>query len=803
MAQCSAKSNKTSFIHNRVTRIRELCKDFEIRHVGSKDNPADFTTKPIRAKKLKSNELWEKGPEWLTDMSNWKKEEQKYTLFPNTLEEESQWKVTTSLVQVRVANFLGQITGTLPNNKSLDIWRNEYAKTVRFVAMIDRWRKRSKKLGHEITLTKVISSNEFAEAERKVIRRMQLESFPEEIASLKKGKIVKKNNLCQMKLYLDKHDIIRCQGRLNDTGFISINTPILFAPDHPLTIMYIQYKHKCYNCCSVNYTVNMIRRDIHTAKLRQQIKKVLNNCVICKKLVGRPYRYPENPPLDVYRTRCSEPFSNCGCDYIGPFTVVNDLKDAEKEIKRTETYKIWIVLFTCLVTRAIFLTIVPDRSTETFLNALRELSARYTEPKMMISDNEGAFRKGNSILQKIALTSDMRKNNIIWKFLPSRAPWMGAVWERLVGMVKLELMKMQMRVKWNEYEWRAHLTEIESVINERPLTYVSDEGEEPEVITPKSILGGTLSSSTIGIDINIDEMLLDMGEYKGKTIELHKEKIKIKSRFWKNLRNDYLSTLRSARYKPDSGKKTFCNRDPKVGDVVIIHNVDPRLKWRMGIITQLVPSTDGCIRTAMVKTTKPSKIKTEKNLKVEVRRKAINHLYPLELNIEDGELDKVNVDFDDSVDNICETDIGNTSQVSQQLHGTSVSVNETVEELEENEWLSCGMVTCKRPTKNNLKWVYCEACKEWIHAVCVNLDETIEMEDNYFACPPCWRPIQPLPEEDNNSDSESESDNEKDSLKKFDFCGFENLNPINGRRTRKAAEKCRNDLIKKIKNKQL
>ena len=392
----------------------------------------------------------------------------------------------------------------------------------------------------------------------------------------------------------------------------------------------------------------------------------------------------------------------------------------------------------------------------------------------------------------------MRRNKIIWKFLPSRAPWMGAVWERLVGMVKLELMKMQMQVHWNEYEWRAHLTEIESVINDRPLTYVSDEGDEPEVITPKSILGGTLSNSTIGMDLNIDEMLLDTGEYKGKAMELHKERIKTKSRFWKNLRNHYLSTLRNARYKPDSSKKSFCNKDPKIGDVVIIHNVDPRLKWRLGVITQLIQSTDGEIRTAMVKTTRPSKIKTLKTLKTEIRRKAISHLYPLELNVEEGELDEISVNFD-SEDKANETNTENMSQIS--IQSQEMSVDETVEEIEENEWLSCGMANCRKPSKKNLKWVKCEACGEWIHTICVNLDETIEMVDNFFACPPCWRPIQPLSEEDNNSDSESESDEE--SSKEHDFKGFENLYSIEGRRTRKAAENCRNSLIKKIESGQL
>ena len=86
---------------------------------------------------------------------------------------------------------------------------------------------------------------------------------------------------------------------------------------------------------------------------------------------------------------------------------------------------------------------------------------------------------------------------------------MGAVWERLVGLVKLELMKMQQNKIFNEYEWRIHLIEIEAVLNERPLTYVSDIGTEPEAITPKSLYNGSISNTTLGIDRNIEEAYLE------------------------------------------------------------------------------------------------------------------------------------------------------------------------------------------------------------------------------------------------------------------------------------------------------
>ena len=223
----------------------------------------------------------------------------------------------------------------------------------------------------------------------------------------------------------------------------------------------------------------------------------------------------------------------------------------------------------------------------------------------------------------------------------TRAPWMGAVWERLVGLVKIELMKMQMKKVFNEYEWRSHLAEIEAVLNDRPLTYVTDKGTEPDVITPKAILTGSLSETTIGSDSNIDEIFLDVKRYQNQTIELYKEKVKIKEKFWHNLKENYLTMLRSSNYKTNSSRKHFCNKNPEIGDVVVIHEEDMRLKWRIGVIQELIQSSDGQIRAAMVKTTLPTKnIKLHRNLRTTMRRKAINHLYPLELNIEDN-VDKV------------------------------------------------------------------------------------------------------------------------------------------------------------------
>ena len=131
--------------------------------------------------------------------------------------------------------------------------------------------KNDQKIEYEKTPIKNLPQNEFAEAERSAIKLMQNESFKEELELLRKGKKIKNDSkYWSDNLYLDKHKIIRTKGRLNDTSFEKINTPVLFQHKHPLTLLYIQFKHKCYNCSSVDYTLNIIRREIHSLKLRLQ-----------------------------------------------------------------------------------------------------------------------------------------------------------------------------------------------------------------------------------------------------------------------------------------------------------------------------------------------------------------------------------------------------------------------------------------------------------------------------------------------------------------------------------------------------
>ena len=50
------------------------------------------------------------------------------------------------------------------------------------------------------------------------------------------------------------------------------------------------------------------------------VKKVLSQCVVCKKLEGTSFVQPPVSSLPEFRVRPSPPFSKVGVDFAGPMT---------------------------------------------------------------------------------------------------------------------------------------------------------------------------------------------------------------------------------------------------------------------------------------------------------------------------------------------------------------------------------------------------------------------------------------------------------------------------------------------------
>ena len=116
-------------------------------------------------------------------------------------------------------------------------------------------------------------------------------------------------------------------------------------------------------------------------KGRNFVRKVLHQCVICRRFNGTPFALPLPPPLPSFRVSEALPFAYIGVDFAGPLYV-----------RGSERSKVWICLFNSCVVRAIHLEIVSELTAQAFIRCFKRFTARRGLPHKVISDNAKTFK---------------------------------------------------------------------------------------------------------------------------------------------------------------------------------------------------------------------------------------------------------------------------------------------------------------------------------------------------------------------------------------------------------------------------
>ena len=169
----------------------------------------------------------------------------------------------------------------------------------------------------------------------------------------------------QLRLFLDKRGAICCGRRIHNAPATELaKFPYLLPAKHPFKTLVVHAIHKVQLHAGVNATLTAIRQQYWIPSARRMVRKLLGQCVICQKVVGKPYQAPDPLPLLKARTQEMLSFEVTGVDFTGTSYV----QDSGREVK------VYVCLFTCAVTRAVPLEIVIDLSTETFLQAFRKKS---------------------------------------------------------------------------------------------------------------------------------------------------------------------------------------------------------------------------------------------------------------------------------------------------------------------------------------------------------------------------------------------------------------------------------------------
>ena len=139
------------------------------------------------------------------------------------------------------------------------------------------------------------------------------------------------------------------------------------------------------------------------------------------------------------------------------------------------------------------LDLVLSLSTEAFTAALRRFICCRGRPTTVYNDNGSNFAGADRVFKALDW-SEIQKSCVVqkiqWIFNPQSAAWWGGWWERLIRTMKDHLKRMLGRQRVDYDGLRTCLSTVESAMNQRPLTTVTDDSDDLVSLTPAMFLRG-------------------------------------------------------------------------------------------------------------------------------------------------------------------------------------------------------------------------------------------------------------------------------------------------------------------------
>ena len=563
------RNNKSDivFVKNRVAEIRELTANIQIHHVDTKQNPADLLTRGVDPEVLCECPLWFRGPEWLLDETEWPPQK-------------------AALVSIQAVQALN-----IAKNPCNSLFPIENYSSLQRVLSITKYMFRF--------LRRVKPDLKLPLPLQYWIGLAQREHYPGVFSILHHHVQPLKSNtnlklIRDLGLYEEEGTgLLRSRGRLQRADLAtSTKLPMLVPNKSHLAKLIVMATHLWTLHGGVQDVLVSIRQWCWIPKGRQLIKTLISKCTLCRRYEGQQIERPGPPVLPVERLVVSRPFENTGVDYTGAITVKDDVSGEPK--------KVYIALFTCMVTRNIHLEVASDLSAITFLNVFRRFAASCSLPQKIVSDNGTNLCATARFLKDLLHEEDVQNylegHNISWQFIHVRSPWEGGFYERLIGVTKSCLKKVLYRRTLTLQELTTIVAEVKARINNRPLTYVSSELQPLQSLTPAHLVYGRRIVTMPPLE---PEDELDL------TYELDQRQLylkfthlsKVLRKFEQVFEQEYLTALREKHY----GNNPACTSTPlKVGDVVLVEAGNNRESWPIGRVTELLPDQDNVVRAVKV-----------------------------------------------------------------------------------------------------------------------------------------------------------------------------------------------------------
>ncbi|XP_053698837.1 uncharacterized protein LOC128745786 [Sabethes cyaneus] len=399
--------------------IQETTESCHWNHVLGASNPADPLSRGVNPVDIEQHSLWWNGPDWLSlPPSQWPVSELP-SLDPCWM---SEAKTKVAMIATVDSTFSDPLSSRF----------SSFNKLRRCIAYWMRYFRALKAASKKTTIVpfEYLTTADFREADTALYRLAQRESFPKEISNLLSGdRVATSSPLKWLKPKISVEGIIRVGGRLgNDAVSEDAKFPIL-SSKHPLAILLVKYYHHTLLHAGPQRMLATIGQKFWIIGGRNLVRRIYHQCHTCFR--SKPALVQQSiADIPTSRVIPTRPFAGCGIDFCGPVYVKSSIRNRAP----TKAY-------------------ISDLSTAAFLAALRRFVARRGWMSEIHSDNGTAFKGAANELHRIY---EMLKSNetdrkqirdwcaeheIVWRFIPPRAPHFGGLWEAAVKSAKNHLLR--------------------------------------------------------------------------------------------------------------------------------------------------------------------------------------------------------------------------------------------------------------------------------------------------------------------------------------------------------------------------
>ena len=371
-------------------------------------------------------------------------------------------------------------------------------------------------------------------------------------------------------------------GRVEAWSY-SKNKRVVLPRTHRYSKLYAEHIHNIAHR-GVNSDVAKVRLEYWIVGVTRLMRSIRYGCVTCRKREGK-LQQQIMAPLPIERLKPAPMWYHTGIDLFGPFQI-------KGEVNKRTVGKGYGVIFTCLLTRGVFIDIATDYSTDGFLLVFRRFVSLRGYPAKIFSDPGSQLKQASKELNEMFQQFEWdrikevgARNGLEWIFSPADASWYNGCCEALIRSVKKCIYHAIGDAKVTFSEMQTILYESANIVNERPIGITPTSVEDGTYLSPNDLMLGRSSNK------------VPAGEFE--LTSNSKRRLYFVQRvcdsFWKKWITSYFPSLL------ERPKWHHERRNVRIGDIVIIQDAKlKRSQWKLGIITQATKGVDNRVRRVKV-----------------------------------------------------------------------------------------------------------------------------------------------------------------------------------------------------------